>query len=589
MSLNGDNLKAHLQKLGLANKTMTRKAQFAEAIEESLKLRLDGFTNALSENERLWLAEAAHQGRFISDTEFEAKFGRGSPWQELAKLDFWHRPVLLLEIVIHYDHQDRESILLSSLIGPLRALLPKSAPLGVRVVEELPLDSHKYLGSDGKPLQVFESERIAPAELARVLRLVQAGKIKVTDTTQRPTDSSTRLIGEALAAPDFELEEPAELRRQWASEEKAGPARAHAWGVLVQQCGWAKPKGGTLALTPAGQQLLAFSPEKFREGFKRFVTDGDFDELHRVNHIRGQTGKHKRWISDPGLRKTVVADVLATFPAGQWLQYKEALRLLEASGEDWNVMSSGGFLHICDAQYGVIHDHHGVNSQFLRALLMESLATLGLFDLAYVYPHHEWPDLAENWGRESFPFCGRYDGLRYVRLNPFGAYCLGAAETYTEHADERLKLFRVLPNLDIVLTNGGLDPASRAVLELLAAPQSELVWTLDSQRMLTHIETGGSFAELKQFLENNAADSLPDNVVVFLKDLESKLGACKSACEAILLEWQDETLARLITTSSGLNRLCSHAGSNRIAVARADYRAFARALKKLGYVAPFRP
>jgi hypothetical protein len=180
-------------------------------------------------------------------------------------------------------------------------------------------------------------------------------------------------------------------------------------------------------------------------------------------------------------------------------------------------------------------------------------------------------------------------GLRYVRLNPLGAYCLGAAEAYAGQADECPKLFRVLPNLDIVLTNGGLDPASRAVLELLAAPQSEMVWTLDPERMLTHIETGGSFAELNQFLENNAADSLPDNVVVFLKDLESKLGACKSAHEAVLLEWQDEALARLIATSAGLNRLCSHAGSNCIAVTRANYRAFARALKKLGYVAPFKP
>ncbi len=36
----------------------------------------------------------------------------------------------------------------------------------------------------------------------------------------------------------------------------------------------------------------------------------------------------------------------------------------------------------------------------------------------------------------------------------------------------------------------------------------------------------------------------------------------------------------------GLNKLCHHAGGNRVVVAHNDYRAFAGAVKKLGYVAP---
>jgi len=342
-------------------------------------------------------------------------------------------------------------------------------------------------GTDRKPLQVFESERIAPSELARVLRLVQAGKLKVTDSTQRPTDGSTRLIGEALVAPEFDLEEPPERRGQWSSEAKAGPVRAHAWGVLVQQCGWAKPKSGALALTPAGQEVLqGFSPEPYREGVARFLTNGDFDELHRVNHIRGQTGRHKRWISNPGLRKIAVREVMATFPVGLWVKYAEALRLVQASGEDWNVMNGEGFLYICDAQYGLIYDHAGVNSQFLRALLMESLATLGVVDIAYVYPHHEWPDLRDNWGRDSHAFCGRYDGLRYVRLTALGAFCLRATDSYLPHTEDAPKLFRVLPNLEIVLTRGPLDPASRAMLELLAAPRDEVCSELKACKHFSH-------------------------------------------------------------------------------------------------------
>jgi len=58
--------------------------------------------------------------------------------------------------------------------------------------------------------------------------------------------------------------------------------------------------------------------------------------------------------------------------------------------------------------------------------------------------------------------------------------------------------------------------------------------------------------------------------------------AFDGARAAVLLEWSDEALARLISTGAGLNKLCDHAGGNRVVVAREDYRAFARAAKKSG-------
>jgi hypothetical protein len=50
-------------------------------------------------------------------------------------------------------------------------------------------------------------------------------------------------------------------------------------------------------------------------------------------------------------------------------------------------------------------------------LFLESLATLGLLDVAYVYPHHLWPEFSGHWGTDDLCFCGRYDGLLYARPN----------------------------------------------------------------------------------------------------------------------------------------------------------------------------
>lgn len=589
--LNGEVLKSLAQKMAALEKGMTRKDQFAAAVERQLTCNLAGFVSRLTETEKLLLAESVHQGRLLTVREFEAKHGLACPMPK-GNYSYGARDVPLLAALIHIPgyRYDEGASLISQLVEPLQQLLPKPPKTEVRTQPALPESyhfKHRYRDVEqDRLIHVFESERIAPAELTRVLRLIQAAKVKVTDASQRPTDAAARSIGEVLLAPDFALEPPKEEIGQWT--ELAGPVRAHAWGVLVQQCGWAKNKGGVLTLTPAGQALLQqFSPEKFREGVSKFIEDDKFDELHRVNHIRGQSGKAKRRISDPGSRKMAVSDAVTACPAGQWLEFKEVRRIIDASGADWDVQPGDRWgLYFGELQYGGISDTQELNSQFLRALFLESFATLGLLDVAYCYPHSLWPEFSDSWGTDDLSFCGRYDGLLYVRLNPLGAYAFDLTEQYELRIEVKPKLFRVLPNLEIVLSHGQPDPADRACLELLAAPKSDLVWAIDAQRILTHIESGGTFKELKEFLDANVAGVLPENVQVFLAGIENKLTACLRGRDAVVFEWSDAALAQLIATSSGTNKLCFYAGENRLAVLKEDLRAFSRAVKKVGYVVP---
>lgn len=54
----------------------------------------------------------------------------------------------------------------------------------------------------------------------------------------------------------------------------------------------------------------------------------------------------------------------------------------------------------------------------------------------------------------------------------------------------------------------------------------------------------------------------------------------------MLLEWADDSLSQLVATSTGLNRLCYHAGGNRLVVPAENLTALSRAVKRLGYVLP---
>lgn len=591
MSLNADLLKALARQLDLPMTGLTRKEQLVEAVRRCVAADLPGVVARLTDAERHYLAESVARGELIGAREFQARYGVACP--RVSTHVSWNaKDVAVLTLFVHVPRlrYELDYGLVPELVQPLEVLLPKPAPLQAKVESSLPSTFHfKHRWreeEEDRPIQVFESERLAPAELSRVLRLIQGGKVKVTDAGRRPTDASSRLLSEVLVVPDFALDPPPKQRDRWT--ELAGPVRGHAWGVLVQQCGWAKARGGVLTLTAAGQSCSAgFNLEQLRVGVERYFDNDDFDELNRINHIRGQGGKGQRSMSHPSTRKQAVQSALQEFPVGQWLSLAEARRLIDASGSDWNVLDSERIgLYFGELQYGFISDTGDLNSQFLRALFLESLATLGLLDVAYVYPHRLWPEFGGHWGTDELSFCGRYDGLLYARLNPLGAYALGFTDRYDLRAEEAPKLFRVLPNHDFVLVEGPLNPADRAMLELLASPKSDLVWTLDADRMLTHVEGGGAFQELRDFLEANAAEGLPETVRVFLAGLESRLGACPTRREAVILEWSDEALAHLIATSAGTHKLCFHAGGNRLVVPADNLAAFSRALKRLGYVLP---
>jgi hypothetical protein len=68
--------------------------------------------------------------------------------------------------------------------------------------------------------------------------------------------------------------------------------------------------------------------------------------------------------------------------------------------------------------------------------------------------------------------------------------------------------------------------------------------------------------------------------------LNRRIGAFRRSREAVLLEWEDENLARHLANEATTGALCHHAGDNRLVVAKSDLAAFRRALKPLGFVLP---
>ena len=550
-SLRVDTLKSIAKKAGIS-KTITRKPELIEALNLFVKTDPAGFIQRLGESERNLLAEAVHNKNRIEPVVFSAKYNvecpRPNPWGKGS----------LIHLVISGDRDSSEIEVPNSVAEILRPLLKKPALPKPATIEQLPesLD----LKNDVRPIRVHSGAQTAFFELRRVLQLVQSGKVRIQAKSGRPTPVTERAISASLTAPDLDLELPGEGFSSYTL--KGGPVRAHAWAVLVQQCGWCKATGETLRLTKAGQQMLQeSSPESFRDGLARLRTDDKFDELQRISNIRGQSGNARRWMTKPSERRSEILDGLAKWPTNEWLEFDEAYRFLNACGHPFTVTEEPTSLYFVELRYGYIDDQDGIDRQYYRVFLMESLATLGLVDMGYVYPHYLWPELSGGWGTDDMDFCGRYDGLRYVRLNPLGLYALGMTDGYIAPAAEKRNLFTVLPNREIAAAGSHqLLPADVSMLELFARKKSDHVWSIDGQLILDYLESGGSLDDAARFLTENAAEVIPHTIGVWFDDLRKTAGAVVRTEEALLIEFQNPTVAVLVAHDSKAGKLCLLAG-----------------------------
>ncbi len=583
LGLNADVLKALAKRLGLP-KTLTRKADMAHELCGLVKERPAEYVAALSEVERNFLAEAAHGGGWVDPSAFSAKYGtpcfRPEKWINARK-------AYPLQLLLHGN----EGLvgIPNEVTGRFRKLLPKPVPLTVETVDEVPAVHIPgacgwHDSGDERPVRIHEGEKIAFQELRRILGLVQAGKLRVADKSKRPTDVSARVISKVLIIPDFDLEPPEDDADFHG--ERGGAVRAHAWGVVVQQCGWARPRGGKLTLTKEGKGILgSATPDAFRAGIEKLMGDGGFDEFNRINHIRGQSGKAKRHMTDPSGRKAAIGASMRKWPPNAWVTFDAAFRFTFASGNVFDVCPHAWHLYFDSPFYGNLDGwQKEMSRQYLRAFLFETLATLGLVDVAYAYPHALWPEMGRCDGSDQYSFCGRYDGLLYVRLNELGAYCLGSKKIYTAPAPEAL--FKLLPNLEIAAVAADISPAEASMLDLYATQKAERVWRLDRGRILNHLESGGTMKEVTQFLEAQADGDMPATVSGFLADIGLKASAVRGIEDAVIVQFGDATTAALVAHDSAARKLCVRAGEQGVAVPKRRERAFRAALKKLGFVIP---
>lgn len=539
--------------------------------------------------------EAAHapRGRY-SRTRFVAKHGREPDWHEPSGSPRPHwddRRGAPTPLVLFFpDHEFLPTDVRAILLG----FVPPPDPFTIRTFAEPPPEHALVRPSwaakgpeETAAVRVRETAREAEADLPAVLRLIDAGKVRVTDKRRVPTAASRTAVAGVLTGGDFYT--PADE-----DEDDRDPAadlaiKAFAWPVLAQAAGLAEKRGDALTLTPTGRAALGReAPALLAEVWAAWLKTTLLDEFARIEVVKGQGGVTLSAVA--GRRKAVLG-VLKGCPPGAWFAVDDFWRLMRGTGRGFSLVGERDAweLYLAEPEYGSLgyedaHAWEQLQGRFVLAFLFEYAAAAGLLDVAYVPPQGARGDFRDRWGADDLSCFSRYDGLLWVRINPLGAWLLGQTAGYRPAPPRATNALRVLANLDVVATHPP-PAADRLTLERFADATSPAVWKLSAAKVMGVVERGGRVGELRAFLAR-AAGELPAAAETFLTDLEHKAGQLADGGPARLIECAGGHVAAELAGDRQLAGKCLRAGDRHVVVREVDLAAVRKAVRRLGYVWP---
>jgi hypothetical protein len=584
--------------------TLTKPRKKAELVDLALEQYegdgLNQLWQRLDDLQKYAVAEVVYSVEDYHDAaRFAAKYGRQPDWNSpniSGKTYGYARTYSALNLFIFKNFMplDLKARLREFVPEPPRMALPT---LSIRP-DGVTISRRKYNYELKKsevhevdlPIAYRDTEQSALEDVVTALRLVDTGKISVSDKTRLPGVAAIKELAAMLSGGDFYAEPIDVAPLGTFDNSEIGQIKAFAWPLILQAGGLAELAGKKLRLTTAGQKALHTpAADVLRALWKKWVSNSMFDELRRIDVIKGQTGKGQQALTAPSRRRFLIAQALADCPSGQWVDVKSFIRYMCAMGYDFEVTRNAWTLYVSDPHYGAL-GYSGFDSvlapRYLYCLLFEYAATIGLIDIGYIPPELAARDYGNLWGTDDLSFFSRYDGLLNFRVNSLGAYCLGLSKIYVQKTLQIEPVLRVLPNHDIVLVGERLSQGDKLLLEAYAEAESESVWKLDQAKLLSALEAGNSIARIREFLEARNTGELPETTLQFLADIERRGQLLSDSGLARLIECKDAAIAVLIANDTRTRRLCQLAGDRHLVVLDDQMSAFRRAVRAAGYVLP---
>lgn len=205
----------------------TRKAELVSLICTALSGEgLRRVWASLAAVEQRVLAEAVYNGGEFDWTLIAAKYG-------MKRSDLRNRRV--------------------ELFAPDGRGIPRDVRTALESLVDKPPEAHvETTQAVPEGASLFAGEQAAPLELEAVLRLVEAGRLRVSGKTGLPSAATANRVTEVLVGGDY-------FPSSWTPNDGSkpiGPMRSFAWPLLLQEGDLAHSLAGKLVLSKKGAEAL---------------------------------------------------------------------------------------------------------------------------------------------------------------------------------------------------------------------------------------------------------------------------------------------------------------------------------------------
>ncbi|MFN8488627.1 MAG: hypothetical protein U0350_13590 [Caldilineaceae bacterium] len=570
---NNDDLKKFVKLLSGSSK-LTRKDQLVVFLIDELltPTKLRGHWQRLDALSQKAVAAAYHnEGVFLADA-FVAQYGA---LPERPKTEwYWSRDPILFDLFVWRNQIPDDMLPL------LVELVPTPERFQVTGLVETPQTAPSF--DEPQPLFHADTEAAGLHDLSVYLRMLDQGQIDISNTNSyKLTPASAQKLHDNLLNGDF-----FSGNDKVKFEETIRPFGLHVFAVDSGLASSARNR----PVTEKGKEFLhTQNPEILLEALETWSEQGGFDELTRIDAIRGQKAKGIR-LTKPGKRRAAIVEALSWCPTGVWIPIEEFYRALVIWHFDFDLEEGNGeHLYVGYGREVVYYGWADGPSQwrltkglYINAVLWEYLGSIGALDLLYLHPEDaDFPAEAYYYDAEYY---SRYDGLKYFRINKLGAYLLGQAGEYeTAHQTDE-PLFRITPDLQVTLCEpAALTPNLHSQLRQIAQDLGAGRYRLDTQLLLTALEEGGEFAALTDFLAERNDGPLPAEVSAWLEQVQTNSRAFTRGAQAVFIKVRSAELAQQVLADPTIGKFCQAVDAKTLVVAANREKAVANRLKELGY------
>ncbi|MGI9277415.1 MAG: hypothetical protein ACR2PT_21530 [Endozoicomonas sp.] len=558
-----------------------RKAWLTEALTEGLSdhTLLEPYLQRLSEMETAFIRECAFNYHGWIDRErFKAKYGHGSFPDKPRKNHFYYGHELNDAIDVfffpnaeRYGPEKIPDVLLSSLrqlMEPPEPDLLKSCELP----EPLP-----------ELYKTFEREKLALNELHSMLILLQDKQLKVSEKTGVASLATIKKVAN----------DTHEYYQDVTCDGAAGMEFivSYGWLRLLGNSKLSKQSKTTLIparISPERGNSNKNSADTIKAIWEQWVSNRVHDEFRRIDNIKGQNGKGKRYFTNVVTRRQAIITALKECKANAWVHFNDFASYMFISGAGLEITTEPHYLYLYSPEYGEFSEGswEGLEMRYLRCFLMEYAATLGLIDVVIIPPEGSSEDEDGGGyydGINEMECLSRYDGLRFFRLTPLGEYALGLTDHYQEEEAASSETMLSIQRQGRIAFDNKPTPWEQRFISLYAEQSGDTVWKLSRKKIMEALQVGGSTDELKRFLLTREDQPfLPEDCENLLKQAEANRDGVKPQGEALIMTCKNQEIAELIVNDKALSKWCQRLGKLQIVIPKSKEKKFRESLNTMG-------